>query len=75
MPDAQGQFKGHGWSRKGAASWERVFGEQWFDPGDRVRTLAGDTGTVLGQTDEDGVFVQLDNGGPADFAPGELRRI
>jgi hypothetical protein len=25
MPDANGNFKGHGWSRKYADAWERVF--------------------------------------------------
>lgn len=26
MPDANGQFKGSGWTAKQAAGWERVFG-------------------------------------------------
>lgn len=36
MPDANGNFKGQGWSRARAAGWERVFGPRAdsakFDP-------------------------------------------
>ncbi len=68
MPDAAGQFKG--------ISVPELPWLQWFDPGDCVRVAAtGAHGQVMEQTDEDGVFVQLDNGNVADFAPGELRRI
>jgi hypothetical protein len=79
MPDANGNVKGQGWSRKREEGWDRIFGRGPIEVGARVRLrIPGYThcrGEVTKEAAPGRWWVQIDDElEEMLFDVGELRR-